>query len=53
MVISRSFSAFERARGHDGRNVAAEAHQPNGMDDLPCNPILCINLSMMKAARAM
>ena len=24
----------------------------NGMKDLPCNPILCINLSMMKAARA-
>ena len=30
--------------------------QPNpmisGMNDLPCSPILCISLSMMKAARA-
>ena len=25
----------------------------NGMNDLPCSPILCISLSMMKAARAM
>ena len=24
-----------------------------GMNDLPCSPILCISLSMMKAARAM
>ena len=24
----------------------------SGMNDLPCSPILCISLSMMKAARA-
>ena len=25
----------------------------NGMNDLPCSPILCMSLSMMKAALAM
>ena len=52
MVISRSFllSSVRVA-------MMAGTLQPkpisSGMNDLPCNPILCINLSMMKAARAM
>ena len=36
--------------------MTAGTLQPNpitkGMNDLPCNPILCMILSMMKAARA-
>ena len=36
--------------------MTAGTLQPNpmtsGMNDLPCRPILCISLSMMKAARA-
>ena len=37
--------------------IIAGTLQPNpitmGMNDFPCSPILCINLSMMNAARAM
>ena len=36
--------------------IIAGTLQPNpiisGMNDLPCKPILCINLSIMNAARA-
>ena len=52
MVITRSFllSSVRVA-------IMAGTLQPNpissGMNDLPCKPILCISLSMMKAARAM
>ena len=37
--------------------ITAGTLQPNpimsGMNDLPCSPILCMSLSMMKAARDM
>ena len=52
MVITRSFllSSVRVA-------IMAGTLQPNpissGMNDLPWSPILCMSLSMMKAARAM
>ena len=47
-----------RSLGFSSVLVAMMAGTPHpkpvsrGMNDLPCKPILCISLSMMKAARA-